>query len=95
MPLDETLQKVPNSQELIKSKINLSAPESYAVKLTEHRSELQDSRITFIDHPEPSEINYLNFDPQARKLDPDIDLLPNFSVTVSLDNKIKIQKRVV
>ena len=56
---------------------------------------MQDASFTFLDYPEPNEISYLNFDPIVLRHAKSRDALENFTIIISLENKIVVQKRVV
>ena len=56
---------------------------------------MEDASFTFLDYPEPNEISYLNFDPIVSRHAQNLDFLENFTIMISLENKIVVQKRVV
>ena len=92
-PRSETLEQL--RQVILVRQIDLNEPHIYDIKLDEYRTEFHDSRFSFLNLPEPDQLNYLNFDPNYTDWGTNIELLPNFTLLISLSNKVVIQKRIV
>jgi len=56
---------------------------------------LHDSRFNFMDYPEPAEFRYLNFDPNYLDWGFINDEDPQFTILISLSNRVVVQRRIV
>ena len=75
-------------------RIGLSTPQEVFFELDEYRTTLQDSWFNFMDLIEPKELNYLNIARNWKESGMGL-YHSDFTINISLSNRVFVQKRVV